>query len=330
MQLISLFLFLCSAVALGGAIVFVALWHCTHRDTPLARPLREGVGHIGISTIVTYPATLAPLYALLEEEYPRSEAIIIADLQQSDSLIGKLVHRYRLIRVNCSHLLYPRALYRSRHRAFRRVVVVDLPIEHQDRATAIGKEVASYDYVLQLQGESIVTRNAVAYCANIIASHCATTAISLRSIVGCEARLERSDMPDQQKTLTLFSDRAIAWRRCNFSAAMLAICLPAVMVLVAHFGSSMLAFMAAVAVVMTEMLLLYLSCRLTTEKSLVVRLNMVLQNLCRFITNRVIIRAVSRIRDTLRHFSWAQAQNRPAHCRADARPKRQHPSRPRP
>ena len=231
MQLISLLLLLFSAVMLVGAVLFVARWHHTYRKSSLVHMLREDVGHIGVSAIVEYPETPAPLVALLEEEYPRSEAIIITDLQGGNPRLGELVKRYYLVRVNHTHLEGVRALYRSRHRALRRVVVVDLPMENWRQASAIGREVASYDNILYLQGESIVEQNALTYCANVVASQESAKGIVLRSIVGADAHLERGvEVGDTGNVTYLRADRPLAWRRESVLSAFLVLAMPMLVV----------------------------------------------------------------------------------------------------
>ena len=80
MQLISILLLLFSVVTLVGALLFVVLWHRSSQKSSMVYQLQESMAHVGISAIVSYPETPAPLIALLEEEYPRSEAVIVTDL----------------------------------------------------------------------------------------------------------------------------------------------------------------------------------------------------------------------------------------------------------
>ena len=68
MQLISLILFIGALASLIGAIFFVEQWHNTTHRSHVVQMLREGIDLIGISAIVEYPSTPAPLIALLEEE----------------------------------------------------------------------------------------------------------------------------------------------------------------------------------------------------------------------------------------------------------------------
>ena len=287
MQLISTLLFLLSLLALGGAILFVVLWHRARNKTTIVQMLREGIGHIGISAIVEYPDTPAPLLALLEEEYPRSEAVIVTDIQHYLSPFGELVAQFQLVKVNHSHLNGVRALYRSRHRAFRRVVLIDLPAEHRSRATTIAKRVASYDYILRLEGESIVARNAITYCANIIASHRATSDFSLESMVGANALLERSDTPQRGRRVRLRSGKILAWQKRRIVLTAVTLSLPALIVLIAHLSGNRLILLTALLSSVAIAIFLYISYRVVAEKSLFATLDIILHNFYRFLVEQI-------------------------------------------
>lgn len=322
MQLISLLLFVSSVAMLVGALLFVARWHRTYRKISLVHLLREDIGHVGVSAIVEYPETPAPLVALLEEEYPRSEAIIITDLEGANPRLGELVMRYHLVRVNHSHLDGVRALYRSRHRAFRRVVVVDLPMQHWRQASAIGREVASYDNILHLHGESIVEPNAITYCANVVATQHSSRGVVIRSIVGADAYLERGNMADQSAVAYLRADCPLAWRRGSAFSTSLVMLLPLLMVpigVVSHDWLLLVSVDVAAAVVL---LFLYVSSCVVTKKSLAKRLHSVFQNFCRYWVERVATRQESRTHDTPPCPSQVRVRNRPAHYREGARPER--------
>lgn len=321
MQLISLLLLLFSAVMLVGAVLFVARWHHTYRKSSLVHLLREDVGHIGVSAIVEYPETPAPLVALLEEEYPRSEAVIITDLQGGNPRLGELVKRYYLVRVNHTHLEGVRALYRSRHRALRRVVVVDLPMEYWRQASAIGREVASYDNILYLQGESIVEQNALTYCANVVASQESAKGIVLRSIVGADAHLERGvEVGDTGNVTYLRADRPLAWRRESVLSAFLVLAMPMLVVPVVVVARNWLLLISAEMISVVMLLFLAVSSSVATKKSLLARLNTVFQHFCRFWVGWFTTQRGSKIRDTSPPPSRVQARNRPARYREDARP----------
>ena len=320
MQLISILLLLLSIVLFVGAILFVALWHRTYRKTSLVHILREDIGQIGVSAIVAYPETPAPLIALLEEEYPHSEAVIITDLQGEAASFEALIRRYRLIKVNHSHLDGVRALYRSRHRAFRRVVMVDLPMEHRERASEVGKEVASYENLLCLEGESIVERNSLTYCANVAASQSSADRFSMHSFVGADARFENGVVAESDRVVQLRADRPLAWRKGSLLFVLTTLLLSSVMVVLACVAESRILIFAAVVVASVVALFAYISSLAITEKSLFVRLDTVLQKFYRFWAKWFATRRESKIRDTRRFPSRVQVRNRPARYREDARP----------
>ena len=267
--------------------MFIVLWHRAYRSSSAVKMLRESIGHVGVSAVVEYPETPQPLIAMLEEGYPRSEAVVITDLEHFLSPFGELIRQFHLIRVNHSHLVGVRSLYRSRHRAFRRVVLVDLPIEFRSRALDVAKEVATYDYILQLQGESVLAQNAITYCANIIASHHATTNLSMRSLVGAEALLERCDSSNKDDKTQIFSDRVLAWRKGGAVLALFAISIPALLILFAHLVDSRAILLVAVTILPSLVACLYVSCRVMTEKSLFVTLGTIMHNFYRFLVERI-------------------------------------------
>ena len=320
MQLISILLLSFSTLLFVGAVLFVALWHRTYRKTSLVQLLREDIGHVGVSAIVAYPDTPAPLLALLEEEYPHSVAVIITDLQCETAAFESLIRRYRLIKVNHSHLEGVRALYRSRHRAFRRVVMVDLPVEHRERASEVGREVASYENLLCLEGESIVERNALTYCANVAASQPSADRFSLCSLVGADAHFGNGIETDSDRVVKLRSACPLAWHKSYLLLAVLVLLVPSAMVVAACLAKNPLLISAAVVMASVVSLFIYVSSCSTTEKSLLVRLDTVLQSFYRFWVKRIATRQESKIRDTPRIPSQERVRNRPVRCRADARP----------
>ena len=287
MQLIAALLLVFSTILLVLSLLFVAFWHRTRRKARVEQHLHEGINNIGISAIVEYPETPAPLFALLEERYPYSEVVVVVDLQQHFSIFGELIERFRLVRVNHSHLGGVRALYRSRFRAFRRVVLIDLPMKHRPRAAKVAKSVALYDYALRLKGESVVARGAIAHCANIIASHSVVTDISLKSIVGADARLERCDTESSRGGVKLHTDRVLAWRRGGATFALVALCLPSVMIVLAHLSGSRLLLVTAAMVTLSVTAFLYVASRVMTGRNLFIALDTILRNFYRFLVEKV-------------------------------------------
>lgn len=287
MQLISALLFALSLISLFCAILFLRRWHNANSCTSLLQVIHNRVGHIGISAIIEYPDSAAPLLALLEEEYPRSEAIVITDLQGHHSPLGNLIKQFHLIKVNHTHLKGVRTLYRSRHRAFRRVVMIDLPAAYRPTAVAIAKSVAAFDYVLLLPKECEVARNTLSYCACIIASYPTTESVSLNAIIGAEARLERVDSIEPHSAIPLTTGRPLAWRKSAPILLMLAIVLPAILLLFAHLSGEKAFTFTAITVALIVALLIYISCCVVTEKGLFTTTNTIIENFCRFLIESI-------------------------------------------
>lgn len=289
MQLISIFILVSSIIMLSLAISFLALWHHFHRKLSLLRLLREGVAHIGISAIVEYPKTTAPLLALLEEHYPYSEAIVIIDLQQNFGTFGGLIQQFGLIKVNHAHFEGVRSLYRSHHRAFRRLVLIDLPIEQNQKAAEVAKMIAAYDYTLQLHGESIIESDAMSYCATLIASHHTTTPIAIQSIVGADAKLEQIEYHNTPTTRRrrIFADRALAWHRQGTYIPLVILLIPTALALLSHFAESRILLLSAAISAIVVVALLYLSCRISTKRGLLATLDTIARNFYSYLLGRV-------------------------------------------
>lgn len=287
MQLISTLLFILSLILLAGAVLFIRLWHRSRKNTSPIKLVREGFGHIGISAIVEYPETTAPLLSLLDEEYPHSEAIIVTDLQRNNDTFGELVRNFRLTKVNHSDLKWVRALYRSRRKMFRRVVVIDLPTEERSHATAAAKKVASFDYILRLQGECCVAHNALTYCANIIALHPTTKALKVESIIGANARLERADATAGRHSVRVLSNKALAWRKSTPKFLILAISLPAVIIYLAHISGHRLFAVSAGIIAAILIAFIYISCRVVSEKAVYSTTDTIIKNFYRFLVEHI-------------------------------------------
>lgn len=339
MQLISIVLFTLSLIILSGALAFITIWYRARQTYNPTHLLREGIEYIGISTIIEYPDTTQPLYALLDEVYPYSEVILITDLQCYNSTFEVLLQKYHLIRVNHSHIDNIRALYRSRHRAFRRIVLVDLPTEYRQSALSVGKKVASYGYLLQLRGESIIAHDTLAYCANIIASRRLSDDISLHSFLGEEVYLTRCDTPIKQRKPEIISSRILAWcKRCR-KLSFGILLLPAIILLLFYFTESRLLIITAEITLFATMLLVYIACCTATEKSIFATFEVVCINFQLFLVDGVkrfhaklrtkkifegfkrsfVTRSASKIHDTPRSHSRVPAQNRPVRYRANSR-----------
>lgn len=281
MQLIPATLLIIVTLLLLCAIHLLWLWHRLWRREELLSLRNNNIGHYGISLISAYPSTLQPLLAMVEEGYPRSEAILLCDMQLHFDRFGEVVRRFSLVRVNHDHLEGVRALYRSRQRAYRRVVVVDLPLEERSRSEAVAREVASYEYMLYIEGDTIIEPDTAALCIATIASYPIGTPISLSSLMGEAVEVR---MTDAQTTEHHTIAHALAWREGHHLKALPLTCLVAPLIVVA--GGTLWPYIFALHIA-TITTLLYISCRITSQKNLFIRFDTILLNFCRFIVDNI-------------------------------------------
>lgn len=115
----------------------------------------ESLGFVGCSVICSGVSSLKHIEELLGQEYDRYEVIITLDSEQYVAEFMEIISRYRMIRVNCSAndelpSAKIKALYRSRQRSFRRLILIDKPqaepYDELDAATAV----ASYNFLLPI------------------------------------------------------------------------------------------------------------------------------------------------------------------------------------
>ena len=281
MQLISTTLLLIAALLLLCAIHFLLLWRKLWRREELTSHSNDNIGLYGITLISAYPSTLRPLLAMVEERYPRSEVVLLCDMQRHIDRFGEVVQRFSLVRVNHDHLEGVRALYRSRQRAYRRVVVVDLPLEERSRSEAIAREVASYCHTLYTEGDTIIEPDTAARCIAAIASLPIDAPISLSSFVGEAVEVQ---MADAHTTEHHTIAHPIAWQERRHLKALPLACLAASFIIVA--GGSLWLYTLALYVA-TATILIYISCRITSQKDLFTRFDTILLNFCRFIVDNI-------------------------------------------
>lgn len=170
---VALLLVMLTAAALSVARVAAAERACARRRLVASlHGVRAGaVGRIGVSLLLTGPITLRRIEELLAVEYALYEVVAVLDGTRHEELFAALVARYRLIRVE----YHPtgelpvrgiRALYRSRTRCFRRLVLVDFAADEASDGVSFpacdaAAEVASYDYLLPLRPGERLTDGAI-------------------------------------------------------------------------------------------------------------------------------------------------------------------------
>ena len=280
MQLIPISILIFTALLLLNALHFVIAWHKARQNENITSLVHNTIFHYGITLVSAYPTTLRPLLSMLEEQYPRSEAMLICDLHNNKQ-IGDILHRFRLVRVNHDHLEGVRSLYRSRCRAYRRVVVIDLPLEAKERSEAIAREVASYGYILYTEGDISIEPNIATVGMNIAATFPLSTPLSLDSTIGERVAITMADATEVEHIAIA---RPLVWRdKCNFKYLIIASILPLPLL----FMSGQFWLYSIALYLTTITTLLYIACRTTSQKSLIVRLDTISHNFCRFIVDNL-------------------------------------------
>lgn len=115
----------------------------------------ESLGFVGCSIICTGVSEMEQIEDLLSEEYDRYEVVVVLDSALQSEAFREIVAHFRMIRVNDTQTgelpsASIAALYRSRQRSFRRLIVVDrrasTPYDDLDAALSV----ASYDYLFPI------------------------------------------------------------------------------------------------------------------------------------------------------------------------------------
>ena len=157
----------------------------------------ESLGFVGCSVICSGVYSLKHIEELLGQEYDRYEVIITLDAKEQSAAFQEIIERYRMIRVNCSSneelpTATIRALYRSRQRSFRRLILVDKVFteyyDDLDAATAI----ASYNYLLPVGHNSRLCPKAVE-CIAITLSEQETQSLDMLYSLSSEGVVFRRD-----------------------------------------------------------------------------------------------------------------------------------------
>ena len=133
----------------------------------------DATGGAGIS-LLCGNSSPARIERLLEVEYPAYEVVATMDANDDYEAFTAIVRRYRMVRVShsLSHelpIVGIRALYRSRERRFRRLILIDklASVESDDRNAAACY--ASYEYLWPLSDGCLPADNAAERLAVAVA-----------------------------------------------------------------------------------------------------------------------------------------------------------------
>ena len=128
----------------------------------------DAVGDWGLSILLAQGADEGQVAALLTADYERCEVVVAMDGAREAPLLQLLQARYRLIRVDCRAIgelpAAPiTALYRSRSRLFRRLVVVDVRSGNRAERLHAAAEMAAYELLMPLSRGCCLREGAVAW-----------------------------------------------------------------------------------------------------------------------------------------------------------------------
>ena len=117
--------------------------------------------------------------------------------------------------------------------------------------------------------------------------HSTTKAIELESIIGANARLERSDIFAQKRSVRLLCNRALAWKNSSPAFLISATLLPAIFIFLAHLSGYKLFVVTAIITLSILVAFLYISCRVISEKGVYFTTDTIIRNFYRFLVERI-------------------------------------------
>lgn len=125
----------------------------------------DDISFVGCSAICCGEYDLQRLRQLLAVEYNRYELIAVVDSASHPDAVGQIISYFQLLRVNPTVDAVGgesvRALYRSRPHHFHRLVLIDICSADIYRHLNAALAVASYDYLLPLRSDVMLSPHAV-------------------------------------------------------------------------------------------------------------------------------------------------------------------------
>lgn len=143
---------------------------------PLLGSLGDGAGGAGLSLIGVDIDSAETVADMLATEYRHFEAVVVVDSARTPQLLGTLVETYSLVSVDYRRpdsfapAVGVRGLYRSRQRRFRRLTLIDTAALSPQNDADAAADIAIYDYVAVIHGNTTLLPLAVERIAAEIAS----------------------------------------------------------------------------------------------------------------------------------------------------------------
>ena len=105
----------------------------------------DAVGGVGVSILSLYPQSISAVVNLLDSRYPLSEVVVVLGEGKQHNLLQHLKIRYALVPCMAERC----AVYRSRERAYRRlVVVVTQEVQSEAELYDLAASSALFDYLM--------------------------------------------------------------------------------------------------------------------------------------------------------------------------------------
>ena len=173
----------------------------------------ESMGFTGCSVICYDVNDIEQIENLLQTEYNRYEILAVIDSRLYPDLFYTIVKRYGLISVNTiisnelpnAHI---RALYRSRQRRFRRLVLIDEAYISPYNSLNCATLVASYEYIIPFNASMRLRERAIEYAAILISENYHQPFVAIHSSADEESYIIRREYIIQCKgfSTNLFCD----------------------------------------------------------------------------------------------------------------------------
>ena len=127
----------------------------------------DAVGGVGISIIVASPRSISVVVNLLDSHYSLSEVVVVINGERQSNLLQHLKIRYSLVSCISERCV----VYRSRDRAYRRlVVVVEQGVLKESEMYDLAASCALFDYLMCVPSDCLLFPFAVGRVAERIAS----------------------------------------------------------------------------------------------------------------------------------------------------------------
>lgn len=188
----ALFFILTAAVAVSAVLFAVRVARGVEKERLMMMSQASScapVGNIGVSLICAEPSGVDAVSAMLGTTYPMSEVIVVVDSVRDMETAAAIVGCYGLVAVDyepCGslHVAGVRRLYRSRCRACRRLVMLDMAHGNLSAMYDAAAGVASYDYLLPVPCGATVRPYAAGRMASEAGLYGSYSVAAVRSTLG--------------------------------------------------------------------------------------------------------------------------------------------------